>query len=79
MPRGVVLMTYGAPSGREDLPRYLAAIRGGRAPSEDLVAEMARRYDPPEMAEREIARFRTEPRVSLVLSPRRVHVHGEPR
>ena len=44
MTTGVLPMTYGAPSGTDDLPRYLAAIRGGRAPSEDLVAEMARRY-----------------------------------
>jgi protoporphyrin/coproporphyrin ferrochelatase len=41
---GVVLMTYGAPSGDDDLPRYLAAVRGGRAPSEELVREMSRRY-----------------------------------
>jgi ferrochelatase len=41
---GVVLMTYGAPSGESDLPRYLAAVRGGRAADPALVAEMARRY-----------------------------------
>jgi ferrochelatase len=44
MTTGVLLMTYGAPSGVDDLPRYLAAVRGGRAPTEALVAEMARRY-----------------------------------
>jgi ferrochelatase len=44
MTTGVLLMTYGAPSGVDDLPRYLAAVRGGRAPTEELVAEMARRY-----------------------------------
>jgi ferrochelatase len=38
-------MTYGAPSGRDDLPSYLAAVRGGRAPSDDLVAEFTRRYE----------------------------------
>jgi ferrochelatase len=42
---GVVLMTYGAPRTEADLPRYLAAVRGGRAPDEDLVAEMRRRYE----------------------------------
>jgi protoporphyrin/coproporphyrin ferrochelatase len=42
---GVVLMTYGAPDGTADLPRYLAAIRGGRAAEDTLVAEMARRYE----------------------------------
>ncbi len=41
---GVVLMTYGAPQGEADLPRYLAAVRGGMEAPEELVAEMARRY-----------------------------------
>jgi ferrochelatase len=41
---GVVLMTYGAPCDDADLPRYLAAVRGGREPTEDLVSEMRRRY-----------------------------------
>jgi ferrochelatase len=41
---GVVLMTYGAPKDDADLPRFLAAVRGGRAPTDDLVAEMRRRY-----------------------------------
>jgi len=41
---GVVLMTYGAPRDEADLPRYLAAVRGGRPAPEELVAEMARRY-----------------------------------
>jgi ferrochelatase len=37
-------MTYGAPESDADLPRYLAAVRGGRPASDDLVAEMRRRY-----------------------------------
>jgi ferrochelatase len=41
---GVLLMTYGAPRDDTDLPRYLAAVRGGRSPSDELVAEMRRRY-----------------------------------
>ena len=44
MTTGVVLMTYGAPRDDADLPRYLAAVRGGRQPSAELVAEMRRRY-----------------------------------
>ncbi len=44
MTTGVLLMTYGAPQGEADLPRYLAAVRGGKAAADDLVAEMARRY-----------------------------------
>jgi ferrochelatase len=41
---GVLLMTYGAPRDDADLPRYLAAVRGGREPTVDLLAEMRRRY-----------------------------------
>ena len=44
MSTGVLLMTYGAPAGDADLPRYLAAVRGGRAPDDALVEEMRRRY-----------------------------------
>lgn len=44
MSTGVVLMTYGAPRDDADLPRYLAAVRGGREPAAELVAEMRRRY-----------------------------------
>ena len=42
------------------------------------IAEMAWRYDAPELAQREIARFRTEDRISFILQPRHVHVHGDP-
>jgi len=37
-------MTYGAPRDDADVPRYLAAVRGGREPAAELVAEMRRRY-----------------------------------
>src|SRR5919197_448630 len=36
--------SYGAPRDDADLPRYLAAVRGGRAAGEEVVAEMRRRY-----------------------------------
>ena len=43
---GVLLMTYGSPaSDLHDLPQYLAAVRGGREPSDELVAEFRRRYE----------------------------------
>jgi ferrochelatase len=46
MTLGVLLMTYGSPADDlHDLPAYLAAVRGGRAPSDDLVAEFRRRYE----------------------------------
>ena len=44
--RGVLLMTYGSPAADlHDLPDYLAAVRGGRPPSEALVDEFRRRYE----------------------------------
>lgn len=42
------------------------------------IAELARRYDTPEVAQREIQRYQTEPRLSFVLRPTRVHIHGDP-
>jgi len=42
---GVVLMTYGSPADLEDMPRYLAAVRGGRPAAEELVVEFRRRYE----------------------------------
>ena len=42
---GVLLMTYGSPSSLDDVPRYLAAVRGGRQPSDELVGEFRRRYE----------------------------------
>ncbi len=43
---GVLLMTYGSPADDlHDLPEYLAAVRGGREPDEELVAEFRRRYE----------------------------------
>lgn len=43
------------------------------------IAEMARRYYTPVAAEGNIARFQTERRVSFVLRPTQVHVHGDPK
>ncbi|MGH2417543.1 MAG: ferrochelatase [Candidatus Limnocylindria bacterium] len=43
---GVLLMTYGSPAADlHDLPAYLAAVRGGREPSDELVTEFRRRYE----------------------------------
>jgi protoporphyrin/coproporphyrin ferrochelatase len=41
---GVLLMTYGSPADQADVPRYLAAVRGGRPAADELVAEFQRRY-----------------------------------
>ena len=43
---GVLLMTYGSPASlaREDVQAYLARVRGGREPAEELVDEFTRRY-----------------------------------
>ncbi|MDQ2940725.1 MAG: ferrochelatase [Chloroflexota bacterium] len=42
---GVLLMTYGSPDSLDDMDRYLAAVRGGREPAPELVAEFRRRYE----------------------------------
>ncbi|HET7473441.1 MAG TPA: ferrochelatase [Candidatus Limnocylindrales bacterium] len=43
---GVLLMTYGSPESleREDIRAYLARVRGGREPDDELVDEFTRRY-----------------------------------
>ena len=63
-----------------------AVTLGGRAEHDDDpgraqadIAEMARRFDDPETAQREISRFRTEQRLRFVFRPTRLHVHGDPR
>ena len=43
MTTGVILMTYGAPAGDEDVAAYLGRVRGREAAPE-LVTEMRRRY-----------------------------------
>ena len=43
MTTGVILMTYGAPAGDEDVAAYLGRVRG-REPAPELVTEMRRRY-----------------------------------
>jgi protoporphyrin/coproporphyrin ferrochelatase len=42
---GVLLMTYGSPSSLDDVPRYVTAVRGGRDPGDEVVAEFRRRYE----------------------------------
>jgi ferrochelatase len=43
MTTGVILMTYGAPAGDEDVAAYLGRVRG-REPAPELVTEIRRRY-----------------------------------
>jgi ferrochelatase len=38
-------MTYGSPSSLSDVRRYMTAVRGGRDPGDELVAEFERRYE----------------------------------
>jgi len=49
----------------------------GEAAQQDI-GEMAQRYDSAEDAQREMARFRTEDRVSFILQPTKVLAHGSP-
>jgi ferrochelatase len=44
MRSGVLLMAHGTPSSLEEMPEYLTIVRGGRAPSAELVAEMRHNY-----------------------------------
>jgi PPOX class probable F420-dependent enzyme len=53
------------------------SVYEGAAAQADI-AEMAVRFDAPAVAQREIARFRTEERVTFVLRPSKVHLHGDP-
>jgi ferrochelatase len=41
---GVLLMAHGTPSSLDEMPEYLAFVRGGRPPSPELVAEMRHNY-----------------------------------
>jgi pyridoxamine 5'-phosphate oxidase-like protein len=43
------------------------------------IAEMALRYDTPEVAEREIRRYLIEERVTFILRPTKVNTHGDPQ
>ena len=47
-------------------------------PAQADIAAMSRLFYTPDHAEGEIARYRTEQRVSFVLRPLKVHVHGDP-
>lgn len=44
MKEGVVLLAHGTPESLDQMPEYLARVRGGRPPSEELVREMAHNY-----------------------------------
>jgi ferrochelatase len=43
-PIGVLLMTYGSAATADEVPAYLASVRGGRAADPELVEEFRRRY-----------------------------------
>jgi ferrochelatase len=44
-PVGVLLMTYGSAATGDEVPDFLASVRGGRPASEELVVEFQRRYE----------------------------------
>lgn len=44
-PLGLLLMTYGSPSDKEDVGEYLTNVRKGREPSDELVEEFQQRYE----------------------------------
>src|SRR6476620_12794559 len=41
---GVLLMAHGTPSSLDEMPAYLALVRGGRPPSPELIEEMRHNY-----------------------------------
>ncbi len=41
---GVLLMTFGSPGTLDDIPAYMASVRGGRPASEEVIQEFRRRY-----------------------------------
>src|SRR5262249_20964084 len=45
MNTGVLLMAHGTPSSMDEMPEYLRLMRGGRPPSDDLIAEMRHNYE----------------------------------
>jgi ferrochelatase len=45
MKTGVLLMAHGTPASLDEMPEYLTLVRGGRAPSAELVAEMRHNYE----------------------------------
>ena len=42
---GIVLMTYGSAQTGDEVPEYLASVRGGRPAPDELVVEFRRRYE----------------------------------
>ena len=44
-PIGVLLMTYGSAQTADEVPQYLASVRGGRPAGPELIAEFRRRYE----------------------------------
>lgn len=44
MTTGVLLMTYGSAKDQADVAAYMTRVRGGRTPSDELIAEFQRRY-----------------------------------
>jgi protoporphyrin/coproporphyrin ferrochelatase len=42
--KAVLLMAHGTPDSLDDMPEYLAHVRGGRLPSPELIAEMRHNY-----------------------------------
>lgn len=43
--KGLLFLSYGSPSSKEDLVPYMTSIRHGRIPTEGEIANLTRRYD----------------------------------
>ena len=43
--KGLLFLSYGSPSSKDDLVPYMTSIRHGRVPTDVEVANLTRRYD----------------------------------
>ena len=43
--KGLLFLSYGSPSSKEDLVPYMTSIRHGRVPTEGEIVNLTRRYD----------------------------------
>jgi PPOX class probable F420-dependent enzyme len=72
-----VTLTVATPTGDYMTLAGVVEPIGDRESAQDDIAAMARRYQAPELAERNIATYRTHERMSFAFHPRRVHGDSE--
>ena len=43
--KGLLFLSYGSPSSKDDLVPYMTSIRRGRVPTKEEIANLTKRYD----------------------------------